>query len=130
MKKKRRKRGTGNQYFTKTTEDSIVAYAATEDINIRTKLYVDEIKPALDELVDKIVYTYKFTSLNNIDVLTRDKVLGNTISGTIDVSSPTVNSIPTDDAVADYVTVTTNTDNIKTSKEVQIHSFFMSGLNI
>ena len=47
MKKKRRKRGTGNQYFTKKTEDSIVAYAATEDINIRTKLYVEEIKPAL-----------------------------------------------------------------------------------
>ena len=69
-------------------------------------------------------------SINSIDVLTKDKVLGNTISGTINVSSPTVNSIPTDDAVADYVTVTTNTDNIKTSKEVQIHSFFMSGLNI
>ena len=69
-------------------------------------------------------------SINSIDVLTRDKVLGNTISGTIDVSSPTVNSIPTDDAVADYVTTTTATDNIKTSKEVQIHSFFMGGLNI
>ena len=65
-------------------------------------------------------------SINNIDVLTRDKVLGNTISGTIDVSSPTVNSIPTDDAVADYVTTTTATDNIKTSKEVQIHSYYMS----
>ena len=65
-------------------------------------------------------------SINNIDVLTRDKVLGNTISGIIDVSSPTVNSIPTDDAVADYVTTTTATDNIKTSKEVQIHSYYMS----
>ena len=32
MKKKRRKRGTGNQYFTKETENSIVAYAATDDI--------------------------------------------------------------------------------------------------
>ena len=65
-------------------------------------------------------------SINSIDVLTRDTVLGNTISGTISVSSPTVNSIPTDNAVADYVTTTTATDNIKTSKEVQIHSFYMS----
>ena len=65
-------------------------------------------------------------SINSIDVLTRDTVLGNTISASIDVSSPTVNSIPTDDAVADYVTITTATDNIKTSKEVQIHSYFTS----
>ena len=90
MKKKRRKRGTGNQYFTKKTEDSIVAYAATEDINIRTKLYIDDIKPALDELVDKIVYTYKFTSLNNIDVLKDDcKVWLTTILGKYDQSKGT-----------------------------------------
>ncbi len=90
MKKKRRKRGTGNQYFTKKTEDSIVAYAATDDINIRTKLYIEEIKPALDELVDKIVYTYKFTSLNNIDVLKDDcKVWLTTILGKYDQSKGT-----------------------------------------
>ena len=88
--KKRRKRGTGNQYFTKETENSIVAYAATDDINIRTKLYVEEIKPALDELVDKIVYTYKFTSLNNIDVLKDDcKVWLTTILGKYDQSKGT-----------------------------------------
>ncbi len=90
MKKKRRKRGTGNQYFTKETENSIVAYAATDDINIRTKLYIEEIKPALDELVDKIVYTYKFTSLNNIDVLKDDcKVWLTTILGKYDQSKGT-----------------------------------------
>ena len=90
MKKRRRKRGTGNQYFTKKTEDSIVAYAATDDINIRTKLYIEEIKPALDELVDKIVYTYKFTSLNNIDVLKDDcKVWLTTILGKYDQSKGT-----------------------------------------
>ena len=42
---------------------------ATEDIRIRTDLYVNLIGPALDEMVDKIVYTYKFTTLPNIDVL-------------------------------------------------------------
>ena len=32
-------------------------------------MYVSLIGPALDEMVDKIVYTYKFTTLPNIDVL-------------------------------------------------------------
>jgi len=90
MKKRRRKRGTGNQYFTKQTENAIVAYTKTDDITIRTKLYVEEIKPALDELVDKIVYTYKFTSLNNIDVLKDDcKIWLTTILGKYDQSKGT-----------------------------------------
>jgi hypothetical protein len=90
MKKRRRKRGSGNQYFTKDTENAIVAYAATEDLAIRTKLYIEEIKPALDELVDKIVYTYKFTSLSNIDVLKDDcKIWLTTILGKYDQSKGT-----------------------------------------
>jgi|TARA_R110000744_G_scaffold117175_1_gene219053 hypothetical protein len=90
MKKKRRKRGTGKQYFTKDTENAIVAYTLTEDNEIRTKLYVKEIKPALDELVDKIVYTYKFTSLSNIDVLKDDcKVWLTTILAKYDQSKGT-----------------------------------------
>ena len=39
---------------------------------VRTKLYIEHIQPAFDELVDKIVYTYKFTSLENIDFLKQD----------------------------------------------------------
>ena len=35
----------------------------------RTELYRDYIGPAFDEMVDKIVFTYKFTTLPNIDVL-------------------------------------------------------------
>jgi len=88
--KKRRKKGSGNQYFTKDTENAIVAYAATEDLATRTKLYIEEIKPALDELVDKIVYTYKFTSLSNIDVLKDDcKIWLTTILGKYDQSKGT-----------------------------------------
>ena len=59
-------------YFTKETEKAIVEYASTDDINRRTTLYIEEIQPALNELVDKIVYTYKFTSLENIDTLKED----------------------------------------------------------
>ena len=68
-KKKKKK---SNHYFTQDTEDAIVAYARTEDIGIRTKLYVEHIQPAFNELVDKIVYTYKYTSLQNINPLKDD----------------------------------------------------------
>jgi len=35
----------------------------------KTELYVKYIQPAFNEMVDKIVYTYKFTNLSNIDYL-------------------------------------------------------------
>ena len=58
-----------NHYFTKIHQDAIVEYTLTKDIKIRTKLYIELIEPAFDEMVDKIVYTYKFTNLPNIDLL-------------------------------------------------------------
>ena len=70
-KKKRRKmsRGGGKKYFTKDHEDAIVKYALSDDRAEKTKLYVELINPAFNEMVDKIVYTYKFTNLPNIDDL-------------------------------------------------------------
>ena len=56
-------------YFTKDTENAIIEYCGTEETSIRTKLYIEEIQPAFNDLVDKIVYTYKFTNLENIDNL-------------------------------------------------------------
>tara|TARA_Y100001973_G_C5199084_1_gene336351 strand:- start:1430 stop:2044 length:615 start_codon:yes stop_codon:yes gene_type:complete len=44
----------------------------TDDKIIRTELYIELIGPALDEMVDKIVYTYKFNNLPNIDYLKDD----------------------------------------------------------
>jgi len=67
VRKKRARKG--RQYFTQVHEDAILEYVATEDIRVRTDLYVNLIGPALDEMVDKIVFTYKFTTLPNIDVL-------------------------------------------------------------
>jgi len=68
IKKKRRKRTT-NHYFTKVHEQAIIDYVATEEMSERERLYRDYIGPAFDELVDKIVYTYKFTTLPNNDSL-------------------------------------------------------------
>ena len=65
-KKKFRKK---NHYFTQEHEDAIVRYAQTTCKKERTDLYVKWIRPAFNEMVDKIVFTYKFTNLPDIDQL-------------------------------------------------------------
>ena len=64
-----RKASKKNHYFTKVHENAIIQYSRVDDKKIRTELYSAYIGPAFNELVDKIVYTYKFTSLPNIDYL-------------------------------------------------------------
>lgn len=64
--KKRRKK---NYYFTQEHEDAIIRYSKTNCVRERTDLYVKWIQPAFNEMVDKIVFTYKFTNLPNIDSL-------------------------------------------------------------
>ena len=68
MAKKRNK----NHYFTKIHEQAIIDYCLTKDMKIRNELYETYIGPAFSEMVDKIVYTYKFTNLPNIDCLKDD----------------------------------------------------------
>ena len=65
----KKKKRTKNYYFTKVHENAIIEYVATNDKKKRTELYTELIQPALSEMVDKIIYTYKFSSLPNIDVL-------------------------------------------------------------
>lgn len=65
----RRTRKKGRHYFRQEHEDAIVKYANTNCMKERTDLYVNWIQPAFDEMVDKIVFTYKFTNLPNIDDL-------------------------------------------------------------
>ena len=65
----RRKKRSKNNYFTRVHQEAIVEYATTKDRGVRTTLYINLIEPAFDEMVNKIVYTYKFTNLPNIDYL-------------------------------------------------------------
>ncbi len=67
-KPKRRKRRSKNKkhYFTQDHEDAIIRYTNTNCVRERTELYVKWIEPAFNEMVDKIVFTYKFTTLPNI----------------------------------------------------------------
>jgi hypothetical protein len=63
---------TKNHYFRKEHQDAIVEYCQTQNPKRRNELYKEFIGPVFDEMVDKIVYTYKFTSLPNIDSLKDD----------------------------------------------------------
>jgi hypothetical protein len=69
MARGRRKTKSKNHYFTKAHEQAIIDYANTRDVRVRTELYIQYIEPAFSEMVDKVVFTYKFTSLPNIDAL-------------------------------------------------------------
>lgn len=68
MPRKRRKR-TKRLYFTQEHENAIIRYNNSNCPNERGELYKNFIKPAFNEMVDKIVFTYKFTTLPNIDDL-------------------------------------------------------------
>lgn len=70
---KTRKPRTKRMYFTKVHEDAIIEFNNPEtDMKRKSELYENLIHPALDEMVDKIVYTYKFTTLPNIAELQQD----------------------------------------------------------
>ena len=76
-----------NHYFTQIHEDAIVQYAKSASIAERTELYSKFIQPAFSEMVDKIVFTYKFTNLPNIDSLREEcKIWLMTIVGKYDQS--------------------------------------------
>lgn len=72
-------------YFTQVHEDAILKYASSDCRKEKTDLYVKLIQPAFNEMVDKIVFTYKFTTLPNIDELREDcKIWLTTILGKYD----------------------------------------------
>ena len=82
-----RKKKKNNYYFTEITEKAIVDYCNTDSLPERSQLYIEHIQPAFDELVNKIVYTYKFTSLENIEYHKDDcKIWLTTILGKFDPS--------------------------------------------
>lgn len=67
-----RKKSKKNHYFTQVHEDAIVKYASSTDYELRSKLYEEYIQPVFDQMVDKIIYTYRFTTLPNIEYLKAD----------------------------------------------------------
>jgi len=58
--KTRKRKPKGKQYFTKETEDAILAYNQLTDEYERNKLYDEKIKYPFDKLVENIIHTFKF----------------------------------------------------------------------
>jgi hypothetical protein len=67
--KKKRKKKKSNQYFTQVHEDAILEYISCSDSKRKNYLYSSVIRPVFVEMINKIVFTYKFGSLPNIDAL-------------------------------------------------------------
>lgn len=56
-------------YFTQVHENAIIDYCSTDNMRKKEELYNSLIQPAFSQMVDKIVFTYRFTTLPDIDDL-------------------------------------------------------------
>jgi len=72
MATRKKRKSNKNHYFTSVHEQAIIEYCSTECLDRRSELYGLYIQPAFSEMVDKIIYTYKFNNIPNIDVLKDD----------------------------------------------------------
>ncbi len=57
------------QYFTLVHEKAILSYINSTHIGEKNSLYCNIIRPVFVEMINKIVFTYKFGNLPNIDTL-------------------------------------------------------------
>jgi DNA-directed RNA polymerase specialized sigma subunit len=60
------------KYFTKIHEDAIIEYITTENQKRKNQIYVELIQPVFVEMIQKIVFRYKFASLPNIESLIQE----------------------------------------------------------
>lgn len=60
-KPRTRSSGTDKMYFTKDTEDAIILYNQTEDVQTREQIYNTRIKYPFEKLVENIFNTFKFS---------------------------------------------------------------------
>ena len=70
--KKIKKKRKNNQYFTQVHEDAILEYISCSNDTKRNIIYREIIQPVFSEMIEKIVFTYKFTNLPNVDTLKID----------------------------------------------------------
>lgn len=73
---RKRKKKTSNVYFTKDTEDAIVAYNQSTDFEERNQIYNERIHYAFFKLTENIIHTFKFyyTEVDNIEDLQHEVI--------------------------------------------------------
>lgn len=64
-KKRKLKKGSPRLYFHSGTQDAIVAYQNSDDIKEREDIYVKDIAPAFEKLVENLINIHKFFSLHS-----------------------------------------------------------------
>ena len=69
---RRKKKGKSNNYFTHDTELAILRFQAEPEVVERKRIFVVEIRPAFEKLIENIIFVYKFHTLGNIDILKND----------------------------------------------------------
>lgn len=74
LRKRRRKKS--REYFTKDTEDAIVAYLKSDDLIERNKLFNEKIDYSFHKLAEFIIHTFKFyyTEMTNVEDLKHEVV--------------------------------------------------------
>lgn len=75
-KVRRRKPKQANVYFTQETEDAILKYITTDNVEERNRIFTDHISYALHKLAENIIHTFKFyyTEVDTIDELKHEIV--------------------------------------------------------
>jgi len=73
---RKRKKKTSNVYFTKDTENAIVAYNHSTDFEERNRIYNEQIHYAFFKLTENIIHTFKFyyTEVDNIEDLQHEVI--------------------------------------------------------
>ena len=56
----KKKKKPKNYYFNQTTENAIIRYNNTDDVNLKNKIYNEHISYAFDKLAENIIHTFKF----------------------------------------------------------------------
>lgn len=74
LRKRRRKKS--REYFTKDTEDAIIAYLKSDDTIERNKLFNEKIDYSFHKLAEFIIHTFKFyyTEMTNVEDLKHEVV--------------------------------------------------------
>jgi hypothetical protein len=80
IKRRRRKKGKGKQYFTQDTENSIVEYNGSTDARIRNNIYNDGIRYAFEKLAENILNTFKFSYFQCSHEEVQQEVVSNLVS--------------------------------------------------
>lgn len=78
--KKRKKKSGEKMYFTSDTEKAIIQYNNENDIDIRNKIYVEQIKPCFDKLVENVFNTFKFTYFDNSPIEIQKETIAHLVS--------------------------------------------------